>query len=56
MTHEELVKRDTSCAGTEEQDAATTGNCLGRDHSPLSSSVHVKKRGQKIAELRVAEL
>lgn len=47
MTHEELVKEDTSCAGTEVQDAATTSNCLGRDHSPVSSSVHGGKKEDK---------
>lgn len=35
MIHEGLVKWDTSCAGTEIQDAATTSNCLGGDDNPV---------------------
>lgn len=57
MIHEGLVEWDTSCAGTEVQDAATTSNCLGGDDSPVHYlCIGVKERTKKIPELGVAVL
>lgn len=53
MTHEELVKWDTLWVGTEVQDVATRSNCLGRDHSPVLSSVHGKKKPKRTKNSRV---
>lgn len=48
MIHEGLVEWDTSCAGTEVQDAATTSNCLGGDDSPVHYLyIGVKERTKK---------
>lgn len=56
MIHEELVKWDTLCAGTEVQYTATTDNCW-RDITTQYYHLYIRiKRGQKISELGMAEL
>lgn len=51
MIHEELVKWDTLCTGTEVQYTATTDNCWG-DITAQYYHLYIRiKRGQKISEL-----
>lgn len=51
MIHEELVKWDTLCAGTEVQYTATTDNSWG-DITAQYYHLYIRiKRGQKISEL-----